>query len=569
MVLNLKEEKWWGWGHSGKHYSLSRRPFFWPHLKERLAFSDTPFFFPPTLESIELPAVHLSEPDLKTLYGILPKERIALSQGERLSHIYGKSYHDLVRIRRRVFSEAPDAVLYPVNEDEIRNILAWASKSHVALVPWGGGTSVTGGVEATREDDHRGLVAMDLRRMDRILAVHKESLVADVEAGILGPKLERELQIDGLTLSHYLESFEFSTVGGWIASRSAGQQSTMYGKIEDMVESVRLLTPTGLLQTPHLPAAANGPDLTRLIVGSEGILGVITQARLRLKPVPQRRFYTGVLFRSFEEGVETVRRILQSGMKPAVLRLSDAEETEFIFALREEKTSIVASALQGVGLRWLEKRGFHPGKRSMLMCGLEGSARSTTTEWKAVRRILRTFSVFHLGRRVGDDWYQHRFENPYLRDLLMDHDILVDTLETAAEWGSIWNLYLAVRRAILKAYDRLRIRGIVTAHLSHMYPTGSSLYFIVLATPHVGKELAEWWLIKKAATDAIVAEGGAVSHHHGIGLDHRSWLVHDVGTEGLRLLRNLKQTIDPEGILNPRKLLPDSDEEDPGSSPVL
>lgn len=556
--MGSDQTKWWGWGDPGKQYDLSQRLLFWPHLRKRLDFPDKPFLFPPAFEDIELPPSHFSESELQKIQRILPKERIALSKKEKLSHTYGKSYHDLIRIRRKSFPEVPDGVLYPENEEEIQRILAWAVENHVAVVPWGGGTSVTGGVEATRRATHRGLVVIDLRRMDKILAIQKKSLVADVQAGILGPKLERELQAEGLTLSHYPESFEFSTLGGWVAARAAGQQSTLYGKIEDMVESVRLMTPTGLLQTPHRPAAANGPDLAQLVVGSEGIWGIITQARVRLKPVPERKFYTSVLFRSFEEGVEAMRQVSQSGIKPAVMRLSDAEETEFIFSLRKRKTSLIANAIQTLGLGLLEKRGFHPENRSILIWGLEGSAQRTRMECRGIGKILRSFSVFHLGESAGQEWYQHRFENPYLRDVLMDYDILVDTLETATEWDNVWDLYGRVRNAISQAYDRLRIKGVVTVHLSHMYPTGSSIYFILLATPHVGQELEEWWTIKKAASDAIVAGGGGISHHHGIGLDHRPWLVHEIGEEGLRLLRNLKQTVDPEGILNPKKLLPDS-----------
>jgi len=555
---DFTQTRWWGWGDAGKHYDLSERPFFWPHVKKRLDVSDKPFFFPPNLDDIVLPPSHFPASVLESLKAVLPNDRIALSTEEKLSHTYGKSYHDLVRIRRKVFPEVPDAVLYPNSEEEIQAILAWAIENRMALVPWGGGTSVTGGVEATHGARHRGLVVVDFRRMDKVLAIHKASLVADVEAGILGPKLEKELQEEGLTLSHYPESFEFSTLGGWIAARAAGQQSTRYGKIEDMVESVRLLTPRGLLQTPHLPAAANGPDLARLVIGSEGILGIITQARVRLSPVPERKLYTAALFRSFEDGVEAMRRILQSGLKPATVRLSDAEETDFIFSLRKGKSSSLASALQNLGLGWVEKRGFHPKKRSILILGLEGIAENVKIELKAIRQILRSFPVLSLGESIGQEWYRHRFENPYLRDVLMDYDILVDTLETATEWDNIWSVYTSVRDAVKKTYNQLRIKGVVTAHLSHLYRTGSSLYFILLATPHVGRELEEWWEIKKAASEAIIAARGAISHHHGIGLDHRPWLEREIGEEGLRLLRNLKEAVDPERILNPGKLLPDS-----------
>jgi alkyldihydroxyacetonephosphate synthase len=554
--------KWWGWGNPDKQYDLSQRPFFWPHLRKSLEFSDKPFFFPPAFEDIDLPSCDFSNSDIQRLQKVLPKERIAVSKAERLSHTYGKSYHDLVRIRRKVFPEVPDAVLYPKDEEEIQRILAWAAENRVAVVPWGGGTSVTGGVEAVRAAGHQMQVVIDLKGMNKILAIQKKSLLADVQAGILGPRLEEALEEEGLTLSNYPESFEFSTLGGWIAARAAGQQSTLYGKIEHMVESVRLLTPTGFLQTPHLPAAANGPDLAQLIIGSEGILGIITEARVRLKPSPEEKRYTAVLFRSFEEGVEAMRLVLQSGFKPATLRLSDAEETDLIFSLRQKKSSPTANAIQTLGLGWLEKRGFRTGKRSILILGLEGSVQHVRTERSALRRIFKPFSVLSLGKSIGRDWYRHRFDNPYLRDVLMDYDILVDTLETATEWDNILDLYAKVRNAIIEAYDRLGIKGMVTAHLSHMYPTGSSLYFILLAVPHVGEELEEWWAIKRAASDAIVAGGGAISHHHGIGLDHRTWLVNEIGVGGLRLIRRLKETVDPEGILNPGKLLPDESKND-------
>lgn len=556
--VDLDQTKWWGWGDPGKRYDLSQRPFFWPHLREKLEFPDQPVFFPPAIQDIELPPGHFSPSDIRALQKIIAKEQIAMSKAEKLSHTYGKSYRDLIRIRKGIFPEVPDAVLYPKDEEEVQRILTWAAESGVAVVPWGGGTSVTGGVEATRGVGHRSIVVIDLRGMDKVLRIHKKSLLADVQAGILGPKLEKELQEEGLTLSHYPESFEFSTLGGWIAARAAGQQSTLYGKIEDMVESVRLLTPTGVLQTPHLPAAANGPDLARMIIGSEGILGIIAQARVRLKPVPERKLYSAVLFRSFEDGVEAMRHIMQSGIRPATLRLSDAEETDFIFSLRRRKASSIANAIQTLGVGWLEKRGFDPERRAILILGVEATAQDVRMEWKALRKILRLFSVLPLGHSTGRDWYRHRFENPYLRDILMDYDILVDTLETAAEWDNIWNLYSKVGDAIKDAYDELGIKGVVTAHLSHMYPTGSSLYFILLARPHVGQELEEWWRIKKAASDAIVAARGTISHHHGIGLDHRPWLVHEIGKEGIRLIRSLKQTVDPKGILNPGKLLPDS-----------
>ena len=551
------ETKWWGWGDARKSYDLTHRPDFWPHLRSLLNIPDQPISLPPSMEEIDLPASRLSQTLLEQLKSHLPTLKIDLSKETRLIHTYGKSYHDLIRIRRKLFPLVPDAVFFPENEKEIEEIILWAANNRIALVPWGGGTSVVGGVEATASKDQNGLVALDLERMNRIVKIDRESMLADCEAGIRGPELEAELQKNGLTLSHYPESFEYSSLGGWVATRSAGQQSTKYGKIEQMVESIRLVSPIGTIETPHFPAAANGPDLDQIIVGSEGILGVISRVRVRLKPIPEQKFYTALLFRSFRDAASAVQKILQSGILPATIRISDAEETDFIFSLIEEKSNQLANGFQKIGIKYLEKRGFLPQKRSFMILGLEGSAASVKAEWQQIRKIAHAYRPFNLGKNTARQWYDHRFENPYLRDILMNYDILVDTLETATEWENFWNLYEAGRKAILGAFEKLKIRGVVTVHLSHVYPAGTSLYFIILASPHVGDELSEWWEIKRAASDAIVKNGGTISHHHGIGLDHKQWLLPEIGASGVAIIRNLKNVLDPKGIMNPEKLLPD------------
>ncbi|NOY77312.1 MAG: FAD-binding oxidoreductase [Calditrichaeota bacterium] len=551
------ETKWWGWGDVHKSYDLTHRPHFWPYLRSRLDIPDHPVLPPPSMDDITISPPRLSGTVLESLKDILPVTGMDHSKEARLIHAYGKSYHDLIRIRKKIMTQVPDVVLFPENETEIEGIINWAATNRVALVPWGGGTSVVGGVEAVSSKGQAGLAAVDLKRMNRILTLDRQSLLADCEAGIRGPELEQQLQKKGLTLAHYPESFEFSSLGGWVAARSAGQQSTKYGKIEDMVESIRLISPSGMLETPHVPAAANGPDLDQLILGSEGILGVISRVRVRLKPLPERKQYTALLFRSFDEGAAAVQKILQSGLRPATIRLSDAEETDFVFSLLEEKSNRWANAFQTLGLNYLKKRGFLPHQRSFMILGLEGTVASVKTEWRQIRKIIRTYRPFNLGEKTARQWYDHRFENPYLRDILMNYDILVDTLETATEWENFQHLYEAGRKAILGTFKKLGIKGVVTVHLSHVYPTGASLYFIILATPHAGKELNEWWEIKRAASDAIVQNGGTISHHHGIGLDHRPWLLPELGTSSVEIIRKLKQALDPEGLMNPKKLLPD------------
>ncbi|MEJ2637245.1 MAG: FAD-binding oxidoreductase [Calditrichia bacterium] len=555
--MNPNDTKWWGWGNPEKTYHLENRPHFWPHLRKKLSFPETPVSSAPDMEEIEILPCSIREPILQEIEKILPSDQIAAGSHDRIMQTYGKSYYDLIRIRRKIFPEIPDAILYPKNEKEIRGILEWAAQHSIAVVPRGGGSSVVGGVESSHSGHFHGLIVLNLKNMNRLLSIRKSSLLADAEAGIFGPELEQRLQKEGLTLAHYPESFEFSSLGGWIAARSAGQQSTLYGKMEDMVESLQLITPTGIFRTPGFPSTATGPDIKRMMIGSEGILGVISQASVRLKPLPEKKFYTTTLFRSFDDGIEASRLIMRSGIRPATLRLSDAEETDFIFSLREKNESFLKNVTETVGFNLFERKDFKPGKRSLLILGLEGSGKEVDTDWKTIRNLMKPFPVFQLGQGPADSWYRNRFENPYLRDILLDYNILVDTLETAAEWEKIPALYSDVRAAILQSFSDIGIQGIVTAHLSHTYSTGSSLYFILLAVPHQNHEIEEWQHIKKAASDAIAAAGGTISHHHGIGLMHKPWLRNELGEEGIRWLRMLKQAADPDGILNPGKLLPD------------
>ena len=556
--MDNKKINWWGWGDPRKRYDLLSRPFFWPYLKSRLIIPDEPFIFAPKLEEIDIPKSRLSSRLIHQLKDFLNETQISVSNLCRISHTYGKSYHDLIRVRYKLFPNTPDAVLFPEIEEDVEKILNWARKNKIAIVPWGGGTSVVGGVETVHEPYQKRIVVLDISRMNHVLYIDPTSLVADVEAGIFGPELEIKLQEKGLTLSHFPESFEFSTLGGWIAAGSAGQQSTLYGKIEDMIESLRVVTPLGIVNTPAHPSAATGPNQKHIICGSEGILGVITQARIRLKVIPQQKYYTTYLIDTFDNGIEMCRRIMHSGLKPATVRLSDEEETEFIISLREQKENQWKNRIQKWSLEFVRKRGFQTGKRALLLIGFEGDKEQIKYHRKKINRIFSSFKTFYLGKRAAQTWYRQRFENPYLRDILLDYDLLVDTLETSTEWKNVKQLYMSVRNSILNAFKKLKIQGVITAHLSHLYPTGCSLYFILVASPVVGKEVETWEELKAAASNAIINAGGSISHHHGVGLDHRAWLKHDIGEPSVEMLRKLKKQVDPQNILNPKKLIPDS-----------
>lgn len=463
---------------------------------------------------------------------------------ERLRHSAGKSTADLLRLRAGRVEAAPDAVAYPQTPEEVGEVLRWAEREKCALVPFGGGTSVVGGV-APLCGEHRAVVTVDMKRLCRVLETDPTSGLARAESGILGPDLERELARIGLSLGHFPQSFEFSTLGGWIATRSAGQNSTLYGKIEDLVRAVRLIAPTGELVTRTLPATATGPELKELMVGSEGVLGVILEATVRVHRKPARTRFASFLLDRFAAGVETVRTILQDGLHPAIVRLSDEEETEL-----GRKMSVPSFARDWGAkiLGWMGKgallRGVH------LLVGFEGVEELLGKELEHVRGIVRRLGGISIGAGPGIRWERERFRHPYLRDELLGRGVAVDTLETAAPWSLLLPLVSAVRACLARA-------PLVLCHLSHAYPDGASLYFTFFFD---GRDpdgaLTEWERMKRKASDAIVAGGGTISHHHAVGVDHRAWLERERGQGQVALLRSLKKVLDPAGIMNPGKLVP-------------
>ena len=526
--------KWWGWGDENKSFALADPERFWSFVERRLGGAGES----PRLESLDKIGVRPSRLDAGVavaLRRIAGENAFSVESGERAVHSLGKGYRDLVRIRRGEITRPTDAIIYPQTDAQIAEALDVAARAGVAVIPFGGGTSVVGGVEPAGE---RPAVTLDLARMDRVLQIDAASGLATVEAGIFGPALEARLNVAGFTLGHFPQSFEYSTLGGWIATRSAGQNSTRYGKIEDNVESVRMLFPGGSIDTPAVPAAAAGPDLNQVIAGSEGALGVITRATIRLAPLPQQSDYRAYLLPSLDEGVEASREMLQSGLRPAVLRLSDESESE--------ATALMQAGAEGMTL-------------CLCIVGFDGDEGEVRFCWERATGILERHGGQSLGNGPGEAWRRSRFEAPYLRDVLLDHAIMVDTLETATTWSNFLKLYRSVRDAMQNAMGD---RGLVMAHLSHAYTHGASVYYTFLARQQQGRELEQWQEVKDAASRAIIEGGGALSHHHGIGTEHRRWLPDYLGDGGVKVLRALKRAFDPQGIMNPAKLISTEETED-------
>ncbi|HEY5625983.1 MAG TPA: FAD-binding oxidoreductase [Dehalococcoidia bacterium] len=544
----MTRSKWWGWGLEGESYHLPDPERFWSFVRERLGKTEPAERLESAAE-ITVSSGRVPDGVVSELTGLLGAQSVTTDDATRAVFSLGKGYKDLVRIRRGEVPNATDLVATPATEDHVLEILRMARRHGLAVIPFGGGTSVVGGVEPTGD---RPSITLDLAELSRPLTIDQHSATATVQAGIMGPDLERFLNPSGFTLGHFPQSFVYSTVGGWIATRSAGQNSTRYGTIAELVQSLRVAHPDGLLATPNVPAAAAGPDLVQVVTGSEGTLGVITQATLRLARLPEHDDYRGYLLPSFAEGVEAAREIMQSDLTPAVLRLSDEAETESTLALRAPPKGF-AGVVEGAGRWYLGRRGLSLESGSVMILGFEGDEAEVRHERAAAKRILSRHGAFSIGKGAGRAWKRGRYDAPLLRDTLLDHGIMVETLETAVPWDRYLALHAAVRDALRQALGE---RSVVMAHLSHSYRDGGSIYYTFLAPQEKGAEVEQWERAKAAATDAIVRNGGALSHHHGIGAEHRRWMPGYLGEQGARWLSAIKTALDPDDILNPGKLVP-------------
>ncbi|HET8754418.1 MAG TPA: FAD-binding oxidoreductase [Solirubrobacteraceae bacterium] len=521
-----REQVFWGWGEPGAGPSVSAHAIAF--LRDELGVSGEVVSSPVALDDVRLRDPSL---DVAGLRAIVGEEAVRQDRAARVLRCRGKSYLDLLAQRAGDCEDAPDAVVAPAGHDQVLAVLQWCAERGVAVVPFGGGTSVVGGLEPLRgRFEH--VISLDLARMDGVVGVDRESLTAVLEPGLRLPEADRALGAHGLTLGHVPQSYEWASVGGCVATRSAGQASTGRGRIDANVVGVRCATPLGELATLAAPASAAGPALRQLVAGSEGVLGVITRVALRVHPLPAARRFEGWLAPDFAAGCAAFRQLAQAGAAPDVARLSDEEETRFSLAF--------------AGLPPLARRGL--GRRCLVICGWEGSEATIKHRRRAAARALRAAGAWPATQRAGREWVHSRFAGPYLRDGLMDRGVMVETLETATSWSNLGRLHAAVRRAL----------GDVLAgcHVSHLYPTGASLYFTVFGRRDGADPAGQWRSLKRAATGAIVEAGGTITHHHAIGRDHAPWLPDEDGRLGVEVLRAVKERCDPAGIMNPGKLLP-------------
>lgn len=469
------------------------------------------------------------------LAAVVGADHISAGHRDRLLHAGGKSTPDLLRRRADGPQDAPDAVVFPADHEQVLAVLAYCAEHGVAVVPFGGGTSVVGGLDPVR-GRFEAVIAVDLRRLDHVTEVDPVSATATLGAGLTGPQAEALLAEHGLSLGHFPQSFEFASIGGFAATRSSGQASAGYGRFDDMIMRLKVATPVGTLDLGRAPASAAGPDLRELFSGSEGTLGILTEVTLRVHPIPATTAYQAWSFPDFATGAEALRSVVQNGAAPTVLRLSDEAET-------------------GLNLARSGDIGGAPVTGCLAITTFEGTEAHVAARSAEASALLAAAGGTALGEQPAREWEHGRFAAPYLRDALLDVGVLCETLETATSWSNIARLKAAVTTALTEALGAQGTPALVMCHISHTYPTGASLYFTVVAK-QADDPVAQWAQAKRAVGDAIVAAGGTITHHHAVGADHRPWMTDEIGDLGARVLRAVKDAVDPAGILNPGKLIP-------------
>ena len=527
----MSRQSFWGWGREGAGPDDAARERLAKSLGERFGRPDLRAAPLPRLEEIALRPPRVAAPSALA-------ELASAEPWERARHTYGRSYRDSVRAQRRDFAHPPDWIAFPSGEAEVAAVLEHCTRERIAVIPFGGGSSVVGGVEADVPGDYRGVVTLDLSRMGRVLEIDRSSRAARIEAGVLGPALEDQLRPHGLTLRHFPQSFEFSSLGGWIATRSGGHFASRYTHIDDFVEALRVVTPTGVIATRRLPGSGAGPSPDRAFIGSEGTLGVITEAWMRLQDRPTRRANASVRFASFAEGVRAVRALSQSGLEPANCRLLDPAEA--------------ASSAGGSGSEAILVLGFESAdhdldawmRRGVELCRDHGGA--------VPDDAIRTRSDAGASREGSAGTWRNSFIGaPYLRDALVSIGVMAETFETAITWDRFERLHARVMAEVGGALARVYGAGSLTCRFTHVYPDGPAPYYSLLAPARRGSELEQWGELKRVASDVLAEEGATITHHHAVGRDHRPWYDRQRPEGFARALRAAKAELDPAWVLNP------------------
>jgi len=557
-MTDVAHMKWWGWGVEGVGFHHDNKPGFAPFVLDAVGLDlrtaaavDIPDF-----DSLTVAEPVVSEQVLEAVRSVVGGEHVHTDRMSRVVHTYGKSLRDLVRIRRDLIQRSPDLVVYPADEEQVAAIVGLAVEHDLVVIPFGGGSNIAGSLEP-RPAETRTVLSLDLGRLDRVLDIDEASGLARVQAGVQGPSLEEQLNARGWTMGHFPDSFTHSTLGGWVATRSSGMQSDKYGDIADITRGLRMVRPAGTVVIRPVPSASTGPSLREMIVGSEGRLGVITEVTVQVHRVADERVIHAYFFPTFAVGLAAMEEIAASDAAPSVTRISDSWETGFSMATSKERSGVSKFMAETALPTIMRRKGWNLDDICLSFIGFEGGKSHARAQKSAVDAIVKKHGGLGVGTGPGVLYDQKKFDTPYLRDFLLDRGAAGDVSETAAPWSRLVEVHAAARKAAHDAYASLGTTGWIMSHMSHSYHSGACLYF-TFAFVFGDNPLEEYDVVKQAIQQSFVDNGGTLSHHHGVGVEHSPWMEQDVSPEGVALLRGLFTAADPGENLNPGKVTPEA-----------
>jgi len=561
-MTNVQHMKWWGWGVEGVGFHWEDKPGFAPFVQQAVGLDlhTAPVVGMPEFDKLTV-AKSLATPAFTaSLASVVGEDNVTTDKMERVVHAYGKSIRDLIRVRANQIERTPDVVVYPGNEDEVQKVVDLAVAADAVIIPFGGGSNIASSLEP-RADESRVVLSLDMGRMRELIDIDEESGLARIQAGALGPDLEEQLGARGWTIGHFPDSFTHSSLGGWIATRSSGMQSDKYGDIADIVRGLHVVRPGGILVIRPIPSTSTGPSVREMILGSEGRLGIITEATVQVHRIPAKRDVYAYFFPNWEAGTAAMQEIAESDATPSITRVSDARETGFSLATSKERHGLDKFLADTVLPTLMKSKGWakQPGGLENIclsFIGYEGGVAHAKRQKKLVDKIVKKHGGMGVGTGPGVLYDQKKFDTPYLRDFLLDRGAAGDVSESAMPWSKVNQVHDAVRVAADKAFDQIGIQGWIMSHLSHSYHSGACLYFtfaFVMGDDPIG----EYNVVKTAIQQAFIDNGGSLSHHHGVGLEHAPWLEQDISTQGVAVMRGLFEAVDPGENFNPRKIVAD------------
>ena len=554
MIDGVKQQKWWGWGEEGKAYRYEDKPKFQPFVMKMVGVDITAPVEPiPPFSSLDVPASRLSDTLRAELAGIIGEGFVQTDDETRVVHAFGKGVRDLLRVRSGLLGRVPDAVLYPGTQREVELLVDAAVAADAVLIPFGGGSNIVAALEA-QPGETRQVLSVNLGRMSRVIEIDEVSGLAHIEAGVFGPDMEDQLKARGWTMGHHPDSFVWSTLGGWIATRSSGMQSDKYGDIADICRGLTMVMPGQVLTLRPLPSSSSGPSVREMVLGSEGRLGIITSAWVNVHRIPEVRELQAYFFATYEDGLKACQEIVESDASVMMARVSDAVETQYIMA-NGKKSSRLGSLSSKAIQRIMLQKGWDLEKIAMSFVGYEGSPTHVRYEKGLVAKIVRNHGGIGVGKGPGSLYDQKKYDTPYIRDFMLDRGLVADVSETTTPWAYVEQIHTNTVAAFHKAMAEIGVRGVVFCHLSHSYHSGACQYFTFAIADKSDNAMVTYDVAKRVLQQSFMDNHGTVSHHHGVGEEHSPWMDQDISPAGVSIQRALFDGVDPGRNLNPGKII--------------